>query len=138
MNPLLENLDIREKGIGILSKSDQKCSQCEYLNNYSAFRCYNCNNLFGTFAFNYKRGNKTYGSNEVKKLDDEFNTNYKDYIQPTKWNNVTRKIETNPEFVKNYGNPWKERNDFGSETRKQLNVLTKVDENAKTNLINPK
>ncbi len=121
MDPLIENLDIREKGISMLSEMDKRCNQCGYLNNFNAFHCYNCENLLGSFGYNYKRGNQTYGSKEVRKFDDEYNKSYKDFIQPTRWNNVTRKIETNPEFVKNYGDPWKQ-----------------TDDNPSNNLIKPK
>lgn len=73
------------------------------------------------FVINFRtRGGKyTYTEGEYKYQQDFAAKNAKDLLQPTKYNNVSRKIETNPDFVKAYGNPFQEAQ-IGSEIEKDF------------------
>lgn len=101
----------------------ETCKKCKYLNQYNAIDCYHCgvrvNDRPITFSIAYKKGKHTYTAKEWQFAQDFTNKNYKDFLQPTRWNNATRKTEINPEFVKEYGNPYKKA-DVGSEVIKDI------------------
>lgn len=82
------------------------CINCPDHRNLGPIRAFTIN--FRTF-----KGKYTYTEGEYKYQQDYAAKNAKDLLQPTKYNNVTRKIETNPDFVKTYGDPFK-NTDIGS------------------------
>lgn len=82
------------------------CVECPDHRNLGPVRAFTIN--FRTF-----RGKYTYTEGEYRYQQDYAAKNAKDLLQPTKYNNVSRKIETNNDFVKAYGDPFKQA-DIGS------------------------
>ena len=70
-------------------------------------------------AFKTLRGKYTYTEGQWRYQQDFASKNAKDLLQPTKYNNVTRKIETNKDYVKAYGKPFQDTK-IGSEVEKDF------------------
>lgn len=68
------------------------------------------------FQIKYRYRNVTgeardYTAKELRFAQDFTNKNADDFLQPTKWNNISKKEEVNPDFVKKYGNPFENKED---------------------------
>ena len=68
----------------------------------------------------YKYGKHTLGQKTVRKSLDGQRKDPTAYLQPTRYNKATRKVEMNPDFVEVYGNPFEKKADVGSEVEKKM------------------
>lgn len=88
------------------------CARCGSLN-WDYQNCFNCLKPLSerklSLAVFFKKGSYTYTRKERDFADDYANKNYKDLLQPTVYDNVSKKYVTNPEFVKEYGDPYKQQ-----------------------------
>lgn len=86
------------------------CPQCKVLN-HNKFNCYYCGYQICnkvSITFNHKVGGRIMSDKAYKHMVEETTgKNAKDYLQPMRWNNITRKMEKNPEYIKVYGDPFK-------------------------------
>lgn len=97
-----------------------KCVKCRAVNHKDYLNCWLCgNNIYKskkTFVVNYRgrKGGYVMTESEQRFATDFRNTHQKEMLQPTRYNNVTKKIEKNPDFVKLYGDPEKKHNVGGN------------------------
>lgn len=107
------------------NKLTSTCPRCEYLNHIGAINCYNCEERIAKdigISTRYKvKGSKyNYTRKELDFALDYGNKHRKDLLQPTRYNKLERKFEPNPEFIKEYGDPFKQNTQVGSAVEKEL------------------
>lgn len=90
----------------------KQCSVCHSNNWQGHLNCWSCDSYIPDqtgLAVSYKYGTATFGEKQNRDIQDYKAKNAADMIQPEIYNKHTRKVETNPEFTKRYGDPWKKR-----------------------------
>lgn len=87
-----------------------KCPECKVLN-HNKFHCYYCGYQLtdrANITIQYKAGGKVMSSKQYTHMIEETTgANAKDYLQPMRYNNLTKKMEKNPDYIKVYGDPFK-------------------------------
>lgn len=99
-----------------------KCKNCNAINynRENNNKCWLCQELFEkdeikrAFVLKYRYRNingeaRDYTSKELTFANDFASKHSEDLLQPTRWNNVEKKEEINPDFTKRYGNPYQDQ-----------------------------
>lgn len=100
------------------------CSNCNAIN-WEYMHCFNCQKpLFKqkvNINFMYGKPGKTIGERTYRNAQDYERRHGEDLIQPTIYNKSSKKIETNPDFVKRYGNPFTSKARVGEAVEQAIN-----------------
>ena len=108
------------------------CPRCTSTSDIYAITCSKCHRGFFNYetlgeirsnlSFKAKVGNRIYGLAELGRIQRDNSKHAKDLIQPTRqYDRVHKEFKTNPDFVKHYGDPFKDQNIKDSKKPKTLN-----------------